>query len=199
MQSYITQCLNIGILTKEKIKKYKLKPGSLVVILKVYALYNKIPFEYSSHTFKEYQNYSFFLTDQGYIWLINEFKKYTLLFLRSKFSHIFLRLNDLNKLESYNGLNNFKGISGVNYKAGTISGAILLHKQGVHVSETSFKTLAEARKEVISLTRFYPVENFTLYLIANHKDVYYKQKVPLILGANRRGVPVNLPHLKGKS
>jgi hypothetical protein len=198
MESYITQCVNAGILTEEKIKSYKLKPGSLAVILKVYALYNKIPFVFNAQTFAEYKNYNLFLTDEGYVWLINEFKKYTLSFLRSTFSHIFLRLNDLNKLESYNGLNNFKGISGTNYKAGTKSSAVLLRKQGARVHELFFTTLAEARKEVINLTRFYPVEDFNLYLVTNSKGVYYRQKVPLILESNRRGVPVNLPHLKGK-
>lgn len=195
IQSYITQCINIGILTEEKIRKYKLKPGSLAVILKVFALYNKVPFEFSTHELDiNYSNYDLYLTKQGYEWLVTEFKKFTLSYLRATFSHIFLRLNDLNKLEQYNGLNNFKGISGTNYKAGTKTAAILIRKQGVRTHELYFHTLAEARKEVINLTRFYPVENFTLYMV--NKNI--KQKVPLILESNRRGVPINLPHLKGK-
>ena len=180
---------------EEKIRKYKLKPGNLAVILKVFALYNKIPFEYNTHDLStDYLNYDLYLTKHGYEWLITEFKKYTLPYLRTTFSHIFLRLNDLERLDNYNGLNNFKGTSGANYKAGTKASAILIRKQGVRTHELYFTTLAEARQEVINLTRFYPVENFTLYLVS--KNV--KQKVPLILETNRRGMAINLPHLKGK-
>lgn len=198
VESYIIECLNAGFLTKEKIKDYKLKPGNIAVVLKVYALYSKIPFEYDTRNINHYQDYNLFLTDAGYTWLINEFKKYTLSFLRSTFSHVFLRLKNLNELEKYNGLNNFKGISGINYKVGTKSSAILIRQQGVHKHELFFSTLAEARKEVINLTRFYPVEQFTLFTVSNVEGMYYRQKVPLILKTNRRGVPVNLPHLKGK-
>lgn len=198
VETFVNQCINIGILTEEKIKKFKLQPGNIAIVLKLFALYNKVPFEYNTQNLNEYKNYNLFLTKQGYEWLINEFKKYTLSFLRSTFTHIFIRLDNLNDLDTFDGLNNFKGITGTNYKSGTKAGAILVRKQGVHTHELYFTTLAEAREEVINLTRFYPVENFTLYIVSKNKNSYYKNKVPLILESNRRGVPVNLPHLKGK-
>jgi hypothetical protein len=157
-----------------------------------------LPFTLDNNDISIYDNYKLYLTEDGYRWLIDEFKKYTLVFLRSTFQHVFANLNDISKINNYKGLNNFKGISGINYKAGTKSGAVLVRKQGARVHELFFTTLTEARKEVINLTRFYPVEDFILYLVTNSKGVYYKQKVPLILESNRRGVPVNLPHLKGK-
>jgi hypothetical protein len=119
--------------------------------------------------------------------------------LRSTFPHVFANLKDIKELETYFGLNNFKGLVGENYKAGTKNKAILVRTFGVNKIEYEFDTLVEARKEVLSLSRYYPLEQFTLYyLFKNKKGVYYKQKAPLILESNRRGVSINLPHLKGK-
>ena len=198
VDKYIDQCITIGILTSEQIQKYPLRSGNIAVVLKAYALHSKLPFTLDNNDISIYDNYKLYLTEDGYRWLIDEFKKYTLVFLRSTFQHVFANLNDISKINNYKGLNNFKGISGINYKAGTKSGAVLVRKQRARVHELFFTTLTEARKEVINLTRFYPVEDFNLYLVTNSKGVYYKQKVPLILESNRRGVPVNLPHLKGK-
>jgi hypothetical protein len=197
VDKYIDQCITVGILTTEKIRKYPLRPGNIAVVLKTYSLHSKLPFTLDNNDVSIYDGYVLYLTKDGYNWIIQEFKKYTLIFLRSSFQHLFANLKSVEKLEEHNGLNNLKGITGINYKEGTLNGAILIRKQGVRTHELYFTTLAEARKEVINLTRFYPIENFTLYRTGKVKGVYYKQKVPLILESNRRGVPVNLPHLKG--
>ena len=198
VDKYVDQCITVGILTTEKIRKYPLRPGNIAVVLKAYALYSKLPFTLDNNDVSIYDGYVLYLTKAGYDWIIQEFKKYTLVFLRSGFQHLFVNLKSVEQLENHNGLNNLKGIAGINYKEGTVNGAILIRKQGVRTHELYFTTLAEARKEVISLTRFYPIENFTLYRMSKSKGVYYKQKVPLILESNRRGVAINLPHLKGK-
>jgi len=198
VDKYVDQCITVGILTTEKIRKYPLRPGNVAVVLKAYALYSKLPFTLDNNDVSIYDGYVLYLTKAGYDWIIQEFKKYTLVFLRSGFQHLFVNLKSVEQLENHNGLNNLKGIAGINYKEGTVNGAILIRKQGVRTHELYFTTLAEARKEVISLTRFYPIENFTLYRMSKSKGVYYKQKVPLILESNRRGVAINLPHLKGK-
>jgi hypothetical protein len=198
VDKYIDQCITIGILTPEQIKKYPLRSGNVAVVLKAYALHSKLPFTLDNNDISIYNDYKLYLTKDGYDWLINEFKKYTLVFLRSTFQHLFVNLKYLNDLEKHNGLNNLKGITGVNYKQGTLNGALLVQKQGVRMQELYFTTLAKARQEVINLTRFYPIENFILYRMSKSKGVYYKQKVPLILESNRRGMAINLPHLKGK-
>jgi len=198
VDKYIDQCITIGILTPEQTRKYPLRSGNIAVVLKAYALHSKLPFTLDNNDVSIYDNYKLYLTEDGYRWLIDEFKKYTLIFLRSTFQHLFVNLKSINDLEKHNGLNNLKGITGVNYKEGTLNGALLIQKQGVRTHELYFTTLAEARQEVINLTRFYPIENFILYRMSKSKGVYYKQRVPLILEANRRGVSINLPHLKGK-
>ena len=198
VDKYIDQCITIGILTPEKTRKYPLRSGNIAVVLKAYALHSKLPFTLDNNDISIYDNYKLYLTKDGYRWLIDEFKKYTLIFLRATFQHLFVNLKSLNDLDNHNGLNNLKGMTGVNYKEGTLNGAVLIQKQGIREHELYFTTLAEARQEVINLTRFYPIENFTLYRMSKSKGVYYKQRVPLILEANRRGVSINLPHLKGK-
>lgn len=197
VEQYLYQCMTADILTVEKVRQYPLRPGNLGVVLKLYSLYAKLPFVFDNMDISVYEDKYMYLTPAGYNWLINEFKKYTLAYLRSTFKHVFANLKSIEDINTYKGLNNFRGIAGENYKAGTLSGAILVREYGIKKYEWSFSTLAEARKEVINLTRFYPVEQFTLYRTRKSKGVYYKQKVPLILESNRRGVPVNLPHLKG--
>lgn len=199
VQQYIDQCIRIGLLTYNKIRKYPLRPGNLAVVIKVYALHIKQAFEINNQNISLYGNYNLYLTDIGLEWIINQFKSYTFYFLRSTFPHVFANLKNIKDIETYLGLNNFKGKVGENHKVGTKNKAVLVRTFGVNKIEYMFDTLVEARKEVLSLSRYYPLEQFTLYyLFKNKKGVYYKQKAPLIMESNRRGVPVNLPHLKGK-
>ncbi len=198
VDQYLYQCMTVGILTVDKFRNYPLRPGNLGVVLKLYSLYAKLPFVFDITNISDYENKDMYLTLEGYDWLINEFKKYTLIYLRSTFRHVFSNLKDIQDIDTYKGLNNFKGIVGENYKAGTLSNAILIREYGTKKYEWSFTTLLEARKEIINLTRFYPIEQFTLYRTRKSKGVYYKQRVPLILETNRRGMSINLPHLKGK-
>jgi hypothetical protein len=195
---YIDQCIAIGLLTKEKIRKFPLRSASIAVILKTYALYNKLPFTINTKKLNIFDDYKLYLTFEGYLWVINEFKKYSLTFLKNTFQFVFSNLEDIKDLENCVGLNNLKGVSGVNYKVGTINSAVLIRQKGLIKKEYVYKTLAEARKDVLNLTRFYPAEQFTLYRTGKTKGVYYKQKVPLILESNRRGMSSILPHLKGK-
>jgi hypothetical protein len=197
LASIIAECIRVGILTQDIIRKYPLQNGNLAVVLKVYALYVRLPFVFDYKNLEEYKEYKLYLTETGYAWIINEFKKYTLIYLRSTFPHLFANLKSIEHINGYTGLNNLKGLTGVNYLAGTKGGALLVRKQGTRTFEETFDTLLEARKEVLNLSRFYPIENFILYRTGYRNGVYYKNKVQLILESNRRGVPVNLPHLKG--
>jgi hypothetical protein len=196
---YIDQCLRIGLLTKEKIRKYPLRAANLVIVVKVYALHAKLPFTIDTKNIHLFENEKLYLTEVGLQWLMNEFKKYTLPYLRSTFQYIFPNLKDIKDIDTYDGTNNFKGITGINYKAGTTNKAVLVRSKGASVKQFEFINLVEARKELLSLTRFYPLEEFTLYRTGtDSKGVYYRHKVPLILESNRRGTAINLPHLKGK-
>jgi hypothetical protein len=201
----IEKCKSTGILTEASIRKYPLRSGNIAVVLKAYALKLRMPFIIETINLKELDVYKLYLTPEGFDWLINEFKGYTLAFLRTGFQFVFSKagVKDLKDIESYQGLNNFKGLVGINYKVGTMYPAVLVRKYGKNDSmelETKYDTLAEARKDVLHLTRFYPADQFTLYRLSLSKQngVYYKHKVPLFLEENRRGVPINLPHLKGK-
>ena len=200
----IEKCKSTGILTEASIRKYPLRSGNIAVVLKAYALKLRMPFIIDTVNLEELDVYRLYLTDVGLEWLINEFKGYTLAFLRTGFQFVFSNagVKDLENLESYRGLSNFKGLSGINFKIGQRNPAVLIRsygKNGLMKLETKYDTLAEARKDVLHLTRFYPAEQFTLYRLAKSKSkgVYLKHKVPLFLEENRRGVSVNLPHLKG--
>jgi hypothetical protein len=199
VQQYIDQCVRIGLLTYNKIRKYPIRPGNLAVVIKIFSLYTKQSFEINNQNISLYSNYNVYLTNTGLKWFINQFKSYTFYFLRSTFPHVFANLKNIEDLETYSGLNNFKGLVGENYKAGTKNKAVLVRMYGINKIEYTFDTLVEARKELLSLSRYYPLEQFTLYyLFKDKKGVYYKQKAPLILESNRRGMAINLPHLKGK-
>jgi hypothetical protein len=201
----IEKCKSTGILTEASIRKYPLRSGNIAVVLKAYALKVRMPFIIEASKLKELDVYKLYMTDAGLDWLINEFKKYTLAFLRTGFQFVFSNagVKDLENLKDYRGLNNFKGLVGINYKVGTTHPALLVRQYGKNnkmILETQYDTLVEARKDVLYLTRFYPLEQFTLYRLTKSKgkDVYSRYKVPLFLETNRRGVPINLPHLKGK-
>jgi hypothetical protein len=200
----IEKCKSIGIFTEASIRKYPLRSGNIAVVLKAYALKLRMPFTIDTVKLNELDVYKLYMTDAGLDWLINEFKKYTLAFLRTGFQFVFSNasVKDLENIDHYSGLNNFKGISGINFKMGTRNPALLVRRYGKNnkmILETQYDTLVDARKDVLHLTRFYPAEEFTLYRLAKSKSkgIYLKHKVPLFLEENRRGVSVNLPHLKG--
>ena len=202
---YIDQCLDIGIFTKASVRKYPLRAGNIAVVLKAYALSARLPFDIESKNLDVFDAYRLYLTDKGLAWLLAEFKKYTPAFLRTGFHYAFSVASekDMEDIDNYVGLNNFKGLIGTNYKQGTQNKAMLVRVYGKNNKlkvETIFDTLVDARKEVLHLTRYYPAEQFTLYRLSKEKKngVYLKSKVPLFLEANRRGMTMNLPHLKGK-
>jgi len=200
----IEKCKSTGILTEASIRKYPLRSGNIAVVLKAYALKTRMPFIIETLNLTQLDVYKLYLTPEGLDWLINEFKVYTLAFLKTGFQFVFSNasVKDLENIDHYSGLNNFKGISGINFKMGTRNPALLVRRYGKNnkmILETQYDTLVDARKDVLHLTRFYPAEEFTLYRLAKSKSkgIYLKHKVPLFLKENRRGVSVNLPHLKG--
>jgi hypothetical protein len=197
----ILDCIRLGILTESPLRKYPLRAANLAVVLKAYAIEAKLPYTLNNQKFDELSDYKLYLTDAGLEWLFNVFKQHSLPFLRSAFQFVFSNATEADiQNPEYVGYNNFRGITGDRPKAGTKQKAVLVRKVGRTLREYKFDSIREARREFLYLSRFYPVEQFKLYRIKKNtkkgKVSYYRDEIPLILKESKRGVPVNLPHLK---
>ena len=199
---YVTKCLELGILTDEKIRAYPLRSANLAVVLKAYAITMRMPYTINNRHLELLDDYDLYLTDGGLEWLFSIFKQFSLQYLRSAFQFVFsyAREDDIGD-PKYMGYNNFRGIIGDKPKAGTKQKAVLVRsygKNGKIKKEFPFDTLREARQGVIDLTRFYPIDEFKLYRIRrqhkNGKDYYYRSEVPLLLKESKRGLTGNLPN-----
>jgi len=193
---YITRCVTAGVLTKEKIRKYPLRSANLAIVLKAYAVVTYSPYTLSND-YDLLEDHKLYLTDDGLVWLIEVFKTHSLTYLKSTFRFVFSNANfkDISDI-NYIGYNNFRGITGDKLKAGSKQPAVIVHKN----KEYKFDTLHEARKEILMMSRFYPIDEFTLYRIRkntkNGKTYHYRNKVRTILPPTQRGVESNLPHLR---
>jgi len=198
--SYILKCVSAGILTKEPLYKYPLRNANLAVVLKAYAVATNQPYTIT----KEYEYldvHKLYLTKGGFEWLLGVFKQYSLTYLRSTFGHVFINADekDVGDLE-YLGYNNLRGLSGERPKAGTKQKAVLVHRRGRRKVEYKFNTLRAARDEIFNLSRFYPIDEFTLYRIRKNTKrgtvYYYREEVRTLLPTNNRGAVTNLPHVR---
>jgi hypothetical protein len=166
------------------------------MVLKAYAVETHVPYTISND-YNVLEDHELYLTDGGLDWLLSVFTKHSLAFLRSTFQFVFSQAteDDIDNIK-YTGYNNFRGITGNKPKAGTKQRAVLVHKR----KEYLFDTLREARHEVLLLSRFYPIDEFTLYRIRKNtkkdKTYYYRDKVPILLKETKRGRALNLPHLR---
>lgn len=201
---YIDKCKSLGILTEEPIRKYPLRSANLAMVLKAYSVEAYLPYDIDARNYDILDD-KLYLTDAGLKWLYSVFEKHSLAYLKRVFQFVFSKATpaSLNQLDAYEGMSNFKGITGDKPKAGSKQKAILIRahgKNGAIKDVYNFNTLHEARQEVLMLTRFYPLEEFTLYRIRKQtkkgKVYHYKEEVPLVLPPSKRGLSVNLPHLK---
>jgi hypothetical protein len=195
-ERYITRCIDIGILTKKKIHEYPLRNANLAMVLKAYAVSTHKPYTVDKN-FEVLDDHKLYLTDGGFEWLLATFSMHSLQYLRSTFHFVFSNAteDDIDN-PKYMGYNNFRGITGDRPKAGTKQKAVLVHTQGKLVKEYRFDTLREARKELLMLSRFYPIDEFTLYRIRKNKGSTYRSEVRTVLPENKRGAVSNLPHLR---
>ena len=194
---YVEKCIKVGILTKDSIRKYPLRNANLAVVLKSFATQVNVPYTISKAGYDVLDDYRLYLTAGGLDWLLDFFGAHSLAYLRSIYTFVFANAAKYDVINpNYQGYNNFLGITGDRPKAGTKQAAILMHGK----KRYNFDTLREARKEVLLLSRFYPIDEFILYrirkLTKNGKVTHYKEKVRLILPPNRRGLNSNLPHLR---
>ena len=189
--AYISKCVELGILCVTPFRKYPLRPFNLAVVLKVYALSSRLPYSINHTRLKEIDHHLYYLTDAGLEWLYQSFSQWSLDFLRSTFASLFAKAtpDDLKNLSGFSGLANFRGETGVRPKAGSKQGAMLVRVDGKRKQTFKFDTLHEARAEFLSLSRFYPIDQFKLYRLS--KKGSYKE-VQLILQPSKRGLGNNL-------
>lgn len=204
-EKYIERCKEIGILTSESIRKYPLRSTNLAIVLKAYAVATHQPYQLTNE-YDVLSDHVLYLTPSGFDWLIHFFSERSLAYLKSTFRFVFIKASNEETVidPEFEGYSNFRGDTGKKPKAGSKQGAVLVRTYGPsknkRTQEFKFDTLHEARSEVIRFTRFYPVDQFTLYRIRKNtkkgKVSYYRSKVPLFLEENNRGKVINLPNVR---
>lgn len=198
---YIQRCIEAGVLTKEPIWKYPLRPANLAMVLKTYAVATNRPYDVSNQKYHLLSHHKLYLTAAGFEWACSVYKSHTLGYLRTAFPFLFSRADErsLDHPEKYVGFRNMRGEIGERPKAGSKSRAVLVRRYGKDnklVREYIYDTLHEARDAIPHILSVYPPEQFTLYRLKKVKGKEYRERVALILGPSRRGVAVNLPHIK---
>lgn len=195
--AYITKCKSIGILTEDAIRKYPLRSANLALVLKAYAVDTNKPYTIDVTQFDLLNDYTLYLTEGGLEWLYDFFARHSLAYLKSAFQFLFLNATEADVLnpEGYAAFNNFRGTVGLKPKAGTKQRALLVRaygKNGILKEKREFDTIVEARDEFFNLSRFFPADSFTLYRlrtqIKNGKTTSFKEKIPLYLEPNKRGL-----------
>lgn len=189
--AYILKCLDLGILCQDNIRQYPLRPFSLVLVLKLYALSARLPYEVNHTRLDKITQQAYYLTDSGLSWLYENLRQYPLPFLRSHFGNLFSTATeeDLKHLDQYSRLANFRGTTGARPKAGTKQAAMLVRFVGRCRREYKYDSLRAARCDLINLSRFYSLQEFKLYRLSCN-GCY--TEVPLVLKPNKRGVIDNL-------
>ena len=193
-ERYIESCINAGLLTAENIHPYPLRPANLSAVLKAYAIDQNLPYKMDARNYNELEQWRLYLTDRGLSWLITVFKSHNLAYLRSAFQFVFSKATetDLDNLEMYEGLRNFKGEDGVRPKAGTKQAAMLVRRFSKHGAQVfNFSTIREARQHLLQLSRFYPLDQFTLYRVrAQQRGTRidrFKEEIPLLVNRTPKG------------
>lgn len=191
---YLDKCQTLGILTTEKLHKYPLLPLNLVCVLKAYAICASLPYTIDTLNLDRLDLASYYLTDTGLEWLFTVFREHSISYLRSVFPGIFAKVTEdvlqSNKLEER--FKNFRGVSGVLPKVGGNPRALLVCSFAKPEKRIPFSTLADARAEVVRLSRFYMLEDMKLYRIEyeKRKDKIIKRLRPelLVLPPSKRGL-----------
>lgn len=201
--AYVAKCKELGILTDDSIRKYPLRAANLAMVLKAYATDTNQPYTLNNQRYSEvFSDFALYLTEGGLEWLFDFFTRHSLSFLKSTFQFLFTNATqfEVDHPETYAGFNNLRGTVGDRPKAGTKQGAILVRTCGNLKKTYTFDSILEAREEFFNISRYYPVEEFTLYrvrkLLKKGKTTYYKEQIPLILPPSRRGLAVNLPNVR---
>lgn len=175
-QKYLDACIRVGILTAEKTRKYSLRAYNLGVVLKLYALSLNLPYSLKSRgVTKAIPDSQYTLTDVGLEWVFTSFKNYSLEYLQSVFSILFINADEhtLNNPHAFDGFNNLRGITGRKQKRGSLRPALVIHYYSVNKNlkrERRFDTLAQAREYLFDASKYYPIDSFKLYSIRTRKN-----------------------------
>ena len=175
--------VELGYLTKEKIRDHPLKYTNLQSVLKIYAINTHIPFKMSIYGNKNVST-EYYLTDCGLEYVYSFFRDKTLKYVRSIFNYLFTNATEYNVKhpEEFSYFDNFRGTKGIKTKAGSKQPALVVHKVGNAERKYRFESIADARDQLKIWFTLYPIEDFTLYRIRTDKRGYeYKEKIKLIV------------------
>jgi hypothetical protein len=189
--AYLVKCLEFGILTKEKIRKYPLRQANLAIVLKTYAVKTNQPYDLTSQRYDIIPE-GYYLTEAGFLWLLDVYSEYSVEFLKRTFPFTFVTLKSKEHLDpSFSGYANFRGDRGDKPPTGTKQKAILVHRYKRAFKEYHFDTIKEARERLFELSSIYPVTDFLLYRVRklnkNGKETFYKEKIPTFIEKSDRG------------
>jgi len=189
--AYLVKCLEFGILTKEKIRKYPLLQANLAMVLKAYAVKTNRPYDLTSQRY-DIMPKDYYLTEVGLLWLLEIFSECSVEFLKRTFPFVFIKLKDKEHLDlSFSGYANFRGERGEKNPTGVKQKAVLVHKHKRAFKEYHYNNIKEAREALFNLSAIYPISDFTLYRVRKlnkkGKETFYREKIPTIIENSARG------------
>ena len=175
--------IELGYLTKDKIREHPLRYTNLQTVLKVYAINTCQSF--SLYVYKKVNiPTEFFLTDCGLEYLYDFFRSKDLAYCRATFNYLFTHATEYNVKhpEEFSYFDNFRGTKGIKTRAGSKQPALIVRKVGNAERKYNFNSIAEARDQLKIWLTVYPIEQFTLYRIRTNKNGYkFKDKLKLII------------------
>lgn len=189
---YTQALIDLGFLTLEPIRKYPLKKTSYNNILKLYAHNSKKPYKHKLYQFDNVTIDNYYLTDAGIEWMYNTFESMTPQYRLTLMPEYFNMKG--NYVRGNPMLNNLIGTYGINPKSMYSREAILVRRYGKNnkiVKEYHYPTSKEAREAVLEYLKYYPIEQFELYVIKNG----YRVKKPLLIdrsGCEKRALNMRL-------
>lgn len=173
VERYLKICIDVGILTTEKIRKYPLRVSNFYVVLKAFAVDSNLDFEFNQYKFDDYYNDKYYLTDSGLNWLYVVFSNHSLDFNRRVYMFLFhsATKEDMYHLDRYDKLNNFRGESGNSQKYVNGHKAVIVRHYGKNnkiTREFEYENIKVARKALVEFLRYYPVEQFEIFTIHHY-------------------------------
>lgn len=177
IDNYTEALIDLGYLTKDKIRAYPLSKYSYHVILKLYALQYYKSYDFTKYNFSLVDDPDdYYVTDKGLTWVgqyMDSDSKLKLKLFGSYF--MYNRLNLGFKMNP--AFNNIKGISGKPVSRYT-NKALLILTVGRRKSQMVFDNVPDARKKLTELLRYYTPEQFVLWSLRtrNNGRTYEKYK-----------------------
>ena len=180
IEQHIQTCLDKGILTTERIRKYPLRTSNLYAFIKAYSIYTYKPFRYNTRTLNKEHGNKYYLTNEGLELLYSFIKSHSLDFNRKIFPFTFARTYDRDAVlypEKHYRLGNFRGEIGDTLNIpGTKQGGVVreyINPRHSKYVDKEFATLKEARTYLNHRLRYKSTDYFELYRI---RKLTYRKK-----------------------